>query len=518
MMESINKTLIGAKNGWTKIDTKKRTMMIVLIISILSIFAILTYSKGKADYVTLFSNLELKDAGVIAKDLEGKKIKYKLVNGGRDILVDKGVVDGYRIQLAMDGMLPESSTGFEIFDDTGMMVTDQDRAIMYQRALTGELQRSIMSLEAINSAKVLLVMPEKSIFETEEKPASASVVIEIKPSQRVNNDMIRGIAALISGAVNNMPLENIQVIDTNGTLLSGFLNQESSASALDVVSQYQEVRIGFENELQSNLSSLLGSAFGKEKIKVSVRADLDFDSEESTLISYSNPVARSEQINASGGNIDIQQANGGSIDDNISNVTDSVAGDRSTYSKTINNELSTETKTTIKAPGKVNKLTTSIIYDGKLSDENLLKIESIAAAATGYDEARGDVISVEGIQFDREAEEKLQAELDEIRLKEEEGTGILGKYSEYITLGLRVFGGIFLISLVIMVARNMKRKSNEDRRFQEQLSVGTNVDRALEAVAEELEVEPDTKGIKAQKYAKDNPALAADLIKAWMKD
>ena len=96
MMESINKILIGAKNGWIKIDAKKKTTMIVLIIAILSIFATLTYSKGKADYVTLFSNLELKDAGVIAKDLEGKKIKYKLQNGGRDILVDKDVVDGYR--------------------------------------------------------------------------------------------------------------------------------------------------------------------------------------------------------------------------------------------------------------------------------------------------------------------------------------------------------------------------------------------------------------------------------------
>lgn len=518
MMDSVKSTLDGAKNGWNKIDSKKRVTMLTFVTGIILIVSILTYNSNKVNYVTLFSDLELQDAGIIVNDLETKKIKYKLESNGRNILIDDDIVDEYRLQLAMDGMMPESSTGFEIFDDTGLMVTDEDRQIMYQRALTGELQRSIMSLEAINSAKVHLVMPVKSIFETEQKEASASIIIDIHPSQKVTEDMIKGIASLVSGAVDNMPLENIQVIDSKGNLLSGFLNQDESLTAMDVMNQYQTVRSQFQSEIESNLNHLLGSAFGREKIKVSVLADLDFDSEESTIIAYSNPLARSEQISASGSNIDVQQVTGGNIDDNISNVTDSVDGDGSTYSKTLNNELSTETITSIKAPGKVNRLTTSVIYDGKLSDENLKKIQSIVASATGYDIERGDLISVEGIEFDTEYEEQIQAELDAIRLEEEANKSIFGEYSEYITLALRALGIITLITLIILSIRNMKKKRQADKIFQEQLSTGTIINQTIKGIDEELVIEPDNKGFKAQKYAKENPELAADLIKAWMKD
>ena len=387
---------------------------------------------------------------------------------------------------------------------------------MYQRALTGELQRSIMSLDAINSAKVHLVMPEKSIFDTEVKAATASVILDIKPSQKVTEEMIRGITALISGAVNNMPVENIQVIDSNGNLLSSFLNNEGSISTLDIMSQHQVVRSKFESEIEANLNRLLGTAFGMDKIRVNVLADLDFDSEETTIINYFNPVARSEQIDASGANIDIQQVTGGNIDDNISNVTDTVEGDNSTYSRTINNELSTETKSVVKAPGKVNKLTTSILYNGELSDTNLLKIQNLVAAAIGYDSERGDIISIEAI--------KLNDNLAEEKPTDEPGSegNLFGENSEYVVLGLRGLGIIAIIVLIFLTIRNRRKRNKEDKLFQEQLAAGVTVDNILSNIEDEVEVKfevkPDTKGNQAQKYAKENPELAADLIKAWMKD
>jgi flagellar M-ring protein FliF len=512
-MESIKSTLNGAKEGWTKLDKKKKVTMLAFIIGIILIVTLLTYNNNKVEYDVLFTNLELQDAGYIVNDLETKKIKYRLENNGRNIMIDKDLVDNYRIQLAMDGMMPESSTGFEIFDDTGMMVTDEDRQIMYQRALTGELQRSIMSLEAINSAKVHLVMPEKSIFDTEDKSASASVIIDIKPYQKVTQDMIRGIVALISGAVDNMPKENIQVIDSKGNLLSGFLNEDDSMSTLDVMSQYQKVTRQFEEELESNLLKILGSALGRDKVRVSVFADLDFDSEETTMITYSNPVQRSEQIQASGGNMDIQQVTGGSIDDNISNVTDTVEGDNSTYSRITNNELSSETKSIIKAPGKVNKITTSVVYDGNISDQNLLKIQSLVAATTGYDSDRGDIISIEGIKFDM-----ADADLDDLDINSPESEDALGPYGKYIRLGLRILGVVLLVVLAVLTVRNIRKKKREDKLFQEQLAAST-MNNSLPVIEDVgLKVEPDTKGDKAKNYAKEHPDLAADLIKAWMKD
>lgn len=518
-MEKVKSVLEGAKEGWLKLDIKKRIAMISVIGIVILAASILTYNSNKTNYATLFTNLEMQDAGIIVDDLETKGVKYKLENNGRNILIDEGLVDEYRLELAMNGMMPESSTGFEIFDNTGMMVTDEDRQIMYQRALTGELQRSIMSLEAITSAKVLLVMPEKSIFETEAKAASASVVIDINPTQKVTQDMIKGIAALISGAVDNMPMENIQIIDSRGNLLSGFLNEEQGITTLDLMTQHQQIRSKFEDEIESNLMHLLGSALGTNKVKVSVLADMDFDAEESSVITYSNPVTRSEQIDASGGNIDIQNVTGGVIDDNISNVIDSQDGDNSTFSKTTNNELSSETKTIVKAPGKINKLTTSVLYDGQISDVDLLKIQSIVATATGYDSERGDLISVEGITFDRTAEEELQAELDAIAAAEADQETLLSRYRNYILIGVSAALGVFLIVFFIRRFKSRKQRA-EDKLFQERMALEPTTDGVLASAEDDdvLKIAPDNKGEKAKNYAKENPELAADLIKAWMKD
>jgi len=510
----------GTKNGWNKMDKKRRVTLVVLVLSALLFVLVFSYLTQKVNYVSLFSNLEAEDAGKIVNDLDTKKIKYKLSNNGMDIQIDEKIVDKYRLQLAMEGMMPENSTGFEIFDDMGLMVTDDDRQIMYQRALTGELQRSIMSLEAVNSAKVHLVMPEKSIFDTEATEASASIIIDVKANKSVSDDMVRGIAALVSGAVDNLPSKNIQVIDSKGTLLSNVLDENEDLTAVDILSGYSKVKAEFESKLEYNLNDLIGSAFGKDKIKVSVYADLDFDAEETTLISYDNPVIRSEQVAATGGDINVQEVAGGNIDDNITNVVEAEDGNGSTYDRTVNNELTTETKTTVKAPGKVNKLTTSIVYDGNMTEEEATIIRNIVATATGYDIERGDLISVEGVAFDKTYEEELQKELDAIKLAEEKNRGFFEKYGEYFIFGLISILGIIILIAVIRLLF-FKKKDEEDENVEEQLAmdsaIGANTP-YVEEVIENIEVKSDGKELKAKNYAKENPDIAADLIKAWIKD
>ncbi|MPW24791.1 flagellar M-ring protein FliF [Alkalibaculum sp. M08DMB] len=515
-MDRVTVIIDGVKNGWNKMDKKKRITMIVLICSILLFVSIFTYSTQNKNYVTLFNNLEPEDAGNIVSDLEAKKISYKLENDGRAILIDEALIDKYRLELAMGGMMPQNSLGFEIFDDMGLMVTDDDRKIMYQRALTGELQRSIMSLDAINSAKVHLVMSEKSIFETEQKQASASVVLDIKPSNKVTDDMIRGVAALVSGAVENLPEKNIQVIDSKGNLLSRDLQKNDGFSATDVMNEYNKVIDEFESKIESNLNELLGTAYGRDKIKVSVFADLDFDSEESTIITYENPVIRSEQVTATGGDINVEQVTGGNIDDNVGNVIDNNNGGGSTFDRTVNNELTTETTTTIKAPGKVNRLTTSVVYDGNINDENAATIRNIVATATGYDINRGDLISVEGVVFDTTYEEELQAQLDAIRLEEERNRSLLDKYGEYMVFGLLLI--LVIVILVALVRILLGKKKTQDDKAQGELAIDLVTPEV--AVEEDLniEVKTDNNKAKAQNYAKEHPDLAADLIKAWVKE
>lgn len=520
-MERLNTLFSGVKGGWNSMDKKKKISMITIIVCAFLLIILLTVYNNNTNYSILFSNLELKDAGEIVSDLESKKISYKLENDGKDILIDSKNVDEYRLQLAMEGMMPENSTGFELFDDVGMMLTDEDRKILYQRALSGELERSIMSLESVNSSKVLLVLAEESIFDTELKESSASVVLDMNSTSKVTEDMIRGIVALVSGAVNNLPEENIQVIDSKGNLLSNDIFQEDGVNAVDIINNYQQIRENFQNKMENSLDELLGTAYGKDKIKISVYADLDFDSEESTIISYENPVIVSEQTTASGGNLDIQQVTEGTVDDNASNVVETNGnGDTSSYSKTINNELTEETTVSIKAPGKVLKLTTSVIYDGDLTEEELTKIRNIVATATGYDVNRGDLISVEGVPFDKTYEEQLQIELDAIKAEEEANRTFYEKYKDYFFFGLiGLLGLIILISFIRFLFGARKKK--ESKVVEEQLAFESPVEGNVNIVDEKIEkldVVSNADEKKIKNYADENPEIAADLIKAWIKE
>lgn len=516
-MEKVKNITEKAKGGWDKLDSKRKITLAIIVVGIILIAIFATYYSNKTEYATLFTNLELEDAGRIASDLEGKGIKFQLENNGRDILVDEKILDEYRIQLAMDGMMPQNSTGFEIFDDMGLMVTDEDRKIMYERALTGELQRSIMSLDAVNNAKLHLTIPEKTIFDDQVGTPSASIVLELKDYETVTENMIVGIASLVSGAVDNLEMENIRIIDSRGNLLSASLQQNNDISSHTIVNQHTDLKESFESKVESKVLELLGSAFGWDKVKVSVFADLDFDAEESTTIRYSDPVVRSEQIEASGGNIDVQQVTGGNLDDNISNVIESEDGDSSYLNRTINNELTTETTNTIKAPGKVDKLSTSVIYDGNLSNADIARIENIVAAATGYDGERGDIINVESIVFDRPDQGGIDDGTDS-------GSGIGQIISNNRAWIIRIAGILAIILLLVLIIRNRIKKKREEAEFQKQLemeeaaALAPTIGQAVEIIDEKMEIKSDPKEISAQNYAKENPDIAADLIKAWLKD
>lgn len=504
------------KDGWNKMNKRKRTIMVAFLIGVILFSSLYTYFVKKTNYVVLFSNLELGDAGYIASDLESKKINYKLEDAGTKILIDDKHVDKYRLQLAMEGNMPENSSGFEIFDNIGLMATDDDRRIMYQRALAGELQRSIMSLDAVNTAKVHLVMSEKSIFETQAKEASASVILDLVPHEKISDSTIRGIGALISGAVDNLPLENIQIIDSKGNLLSGILQEDDDFNSINIVSQYQDIKEQFERKMEANVMNLLGDVLGRDKIKVSINVDLDFDAQETTTIRYEDPVIRSQQLLVSGGEIDVREDPGGNIGDNPSNIIEGVTGENSTYESTINNELSSETTTTIRAPGKINKMTTSVVYDGTLSPERVEQIEQVVATATGYDFDRNDLINVVGITFDRGEGPVFPDEIEGPDEIVEEITPL----KKYGRIGIIALLGLLVLIVIIRIITRRRQTATVEEPFEEFISTG-DISEELKKMEDKLEVtvrEEEIQARQARDYAKDNPELVADLIKVWLKD
>lgn len=510
------------KGGWEKIDQGKRKAM-VLAISAITLFVILfsVYS-NQVTYAALFTGLEIQDAAAIAADLDSKgNIRYKLENGGSDIYVDEKFVDKYRLDLAMNGMMPQNSTGYEIFDDMGMMVTDEDRKIMYQRALEGELQRSVMSLTEIDSARVHLVMSEDSIFDTERREASASVILNMKTGAKLSTDSVRGIIALITGAVDNLPEAKVRVIDAKGNLLSLGLASGTEASGIGLMDKQREIKKNFELEIENNILSLLGPAFGPEKIKIAVYADLDFDAQEQTVISYENPVVRSEQVSVTGPELNVGDITGTPVDDNAQNVLDGEEGSPGSYDGTVNYELTESRTSTVRAPGKVTKLSTSVLFDGNLTEAQLLAIRNLVSTATGYDLNRGDIISVEGVVFDQSYQEEIDKKLEEQRLLDEANRTFMEKYSSYIYLGLfSILGLVFVLSMMKILFGKKKRKK-EDEEFimlpEVVEPIGETVD-IIDEVYQKFEVRENQKEKQIKEYAEEHPEIAADLIKAWMKE
>jgi flagellar M-ring protein FliF len=175
----------GLKEKWQDQSRIKKIIWILAILSILFVSGTVYYLNTRVQYDVLFTGLSEGDAGTIADELKQENVPYKLADNGQTIMVDKTQVDQVRIQLAEDNKLPNSSQGFELFDNSNVMTTDADRRIMYQRALTGELEKAIDALSEVQTSKVMLVTPKESVFADSDdgdssKPAKASIVLTLK--------------------------------------------------------------------------------------------------------------------------------------------------------------------------------------------------------------------------------------------------------------------------------------------------------------------------------------------------
>lgn len=553
MMDKLKELQERLVASWNNFNTMKKAAIIFTTLSLTFVILTAIFLVNKTNYGVLFSELSETESGVIAKELDDQGIKYKLENNSSKILIDEKHLDKFRIDLAVDDKLPNKSTGFEIFDEKNMMATDEDRKIMYQRAVTGELQRGIETLESIQKAKVMLVIPDKSIFENKTKEATASIVLTLHDGQQPAESAIQGIASLTSGAVENLPTKNIKIVDDQGNVLSNFLEEDNTLKSTDLASKYQLIKTDFEKNLETKTTALLESVFSEEQIRLSINVDLDFDSIEKTTVKYADPKIRSENVQASGGTVNAQEVQGGNVNDNVSNVVGGGNGQgNKTYERNVNNELDTETTTVLNAPGVVKKITASVLVNQTLSGVEISQLENIIQSAIGYEAERGDTIAVQGMTFAKGQEESLT-----------EKTGATMKNSMFQSMkpSILIIGGIIgllvmILLILVIVMKGRKKVIDEEPELDVQQimveptpPIVEKVPLVEEPLIKELEPEElifnelqereaklakeaqraeaeqlrlaqmmTDKEQQAKKYAKENPDLAAELIKVWMKD
>lgn len=531
-MDKVKDALEALKAKWSELS---RLVKIAIVLGIISLFAIIGtvyYMNTRVEYSVLFSNLSEADAGTISQDLDSQNIKYKLADDGKTIMVDKTKVDQYRIDLAVDNKLPSSSKGFELFDSANMMTTDEDRKIMYQRALTGELENSIAALDDVDKAKVNLTIPKSdNVFDNSTSgKAKASIVLTLKGTS-ISKDAVQGIVALTTGAVQGLDKKNVRVVDQTGRILNK--NEEDDASdSSGATGKYMKLKSQYEKQMEKKITGLIEPVVGKGKVKASVNVDLNFDAVEKKVTNYSNPQIRSENVQASGKQAEIKQAQTGQANDNVDNVTGDANNDNASYSRTVNNELNTETTKIINAPGSINRMTSSVVINGDLSAGDAKNIRKLIQGALGYDKQRGDTVSVQAVNFARAKSMKKKT----VARKK-------AKKTNWVLIGALIAAGVLTLGTIIfLVIRRRRRLAEEEEEYYDDdydvdvTDEGEEEEEEAKEVAEELDPEilaeherqrkeAETKRKiavsteqRAKEYATKHPDVVADLISAWVKE
>ena len=332
---------------------QNRKITLILVLFLLLTGAVFLFNwLSKPNYQTLYSRLSSEDAGAIVANLKEKKISYQLKHGGSTILVPEDLLHELRLQLATNKVLRKGHIGFELFDQMNLGTTEFVQTINYQRALQGELSRTISSLAEIEWARVHLAIPQKSLFIEEEQPPTASVAIRLTPNTRLNKNQINRIVNLISCSVEGLSLENIKIIDDQGRILSS--NPDDYSNQLSQIAKI-EYQSRIEENLEKKITSMLEKALGENKVisKASVVLNLKRVESSEEKFDPDRTVVKSEQRTQ-------ESAQGQTA------VTPG-AGNNSNYKKSDENikyELTKATNHIIEMPGQIIRLSIAVLVDG----------------------------------------------------------------------------------------------------------------------------------------------------------
>jgi flagellar M-ring protein FliF len=437
---------------WNRQGRFQRTALIAfVVIAIIVIPLVITWATAPT-YAVAFSKLSEEDAGKIVQSLKDKGINYQLRDSST-ILVQADKVYDVRLTMANEGLPAGSTIGFEIFGQNTLGMTEFSQKVNYQRAMEGELARTIQSLEAVQKAQVHLVTPERTLLEEDQQPTTASVTIQEKPSQHLDAAQVRAITHLVASSVQGLKPESVVVVDVNGNMLSAGNIDGGKLDASTEVDNRRASELSYSRDLQNKVQKLLDSAFGPGKAVVQAYVTLDWTARETKSQVYdpTTQVLRSSQ--KIGETYDAYGQNQGGVAGAIPNLPPGVSDTLKenqfagyNRSEDINNyEVSmVETKENL-TPGIVKNISLSVLVDGITDEADLAKIKSVVSAAAGIDLTRGDKIAVETLAFDRTyASQQTQTETQQNLL------------DLYVKIGTAAAALLIILAVLLFVQRLLR--------------------------------------------------------------
>ena len=265
---------------WQSLSQTKKVISILIATGALVALVIIGQYTFSTPYAPLFTGLDPKEAGKITEELKKEKVPFQVTNQGQTIEVPEKLVYETRIKLASSGVLYSSGIGFELFDQKKFGITEFEQQVGYQRALQEELRRTIVQVEAVDQARVHLVLPKKSLFLDDQSEPSASIALKLKPTAKIQEENVRGMVELVAGSVEGLKPENIHIIDMQGNSLSDNLKLDKSANPTKATLDRNDIRRAFEKELETRIQNMLRQILGPGMAVAMVTAELNFDQEQ----------------------------------------------------------------------------------------------------------------------------------------------------------------------------------------------------------------------------------------------
>ncbi|HEY9063733.1 MAG TPA: flagellar basal-body MS-ring/collar protein FliF [Burkholderiaceae bacterium] len=393
----------------------------------------MTLWSSQGDYKVLYANLSDKDGGAVIAQLSQLNVPYKHAEGGTAILVPAAQVHDLRLKLATAGLPKGSVTGYELMDNARFGQTQFQERLTFQRGLEGELTRTITSLAAVQNARVHLALPNQNGFFREQQKPSASVMLTIHPGRVLDRAQVAGIVHLVSSSVPELDPKAVSVVDQSGALLTSAADGATPNAGLDA-QQLQYVN-QIESHLSKRIADLLEPIVGRDNLRATVAADVDFSQSEATSEEFrpnqgadASISIRSQQVSENGGNSAAQPSGVPGAASNqppvaatapltgasqpLQTAQGGVTGSGGRREATTNYEIDKTVRVTRNASGTVKRLNAAVVVNNRavtdargkttyvpLTSEELDKLTALVRESIGFKQERGDSVKVINAPF-----------------------------------------------------------------------------------------------------------------------
>lgn len=432
----------GLQSLWNRLRANpKIPLLVAASAAIAMVVALLLWAKSP-DYRVLYSNLNDRDGGAIVTQLTQMNIPYRFAENGAALMIPADKVHETRLRLAQQGLPKGGAVGFELLDQEKFGISQFSEQVNYQRALEGELSRTIESLGPVQNARVHLALPKPSLFVREQKSPSASVTLTLQSGRALDDGQINAIVYLVSSSVAGLPPGNVTVVDQAGRLLT-----QSDGAGRDLNAAQLKYANEVENRYQRRIEAILAPMVGSNNVHAQVTAQIDFATREQTDEEYqpnqlpnqaavrSQQMSQSEQLGGPqvGGvpgalsnqpgapaTAPIETTQPNATGNNANGAKPNTATPRSTAAngagpqntrrdETTNYEVDRTIRHTQQKAGTVQRLSVAVVVnyhgvdkDGKplpMSKEQLAQVESLVRESMGFSSSRGDTLNVVNTPF-----------------------------------------------------------------------------------------------------------------------